>query len=290
MRQFFTLLCIALFTANLQAQEYAKDSLDLNKVALWGGLAYTTALGTLSAAWYADQGFDSFKFFNDNTEWNQMDKVGHMFGTYHLSRINYQFLSRTNLSNRKAVWWSAGLSSLLFIPIEILDGFSPGFGFSYGDIIANGIGSGLFLSQKLAWNEQRIKMKYSFHKTSLAGERPNILGSGLLEEMLKDYNGQTLWLSFDIHAFFKESKIPKWLNLAVGYGAQEMVFARNTQNQQAGFDAFRQYYFGLDFDLSHIHSSKNWVRTLLFLVDMIRLPAPSIEINKNGVKASILYY
>ena len=254
MRQFFTLLCIALFTANLQAQEHAKDSLDLNKVALWGGLAYTTALGTLSAAWYADQGFDSFKFFNDNTEWNQMDKVGHMFGTYHLSRINYQFLSRTNLSNRKAVWWSAGLSSLLFIPIEILDGFSPGFGFSYGDIIANGIGSGLFLSQKLAWNEQRIKMKYSFHKTSLAGERPNILGSGLLEEMLKDYNGQTLWLSFDIHAFFKESKIPKWLNLAVGYGAQEMVFARNTQNQQAGFDAFRQYYFGLDFDLSHIHS------------------------------------
>ena len=119
------MLCIALFTANLQAQEYAKDSLDLNKVALWGGLAYTTALGTLSAAWYADQGFDSFKFFNDNTEWNQMDKVGHMFGTYHLSRINYQFLSRTNLSNRKAVWWSAGLSSLLFIPIEILDGFSP---------------------------------------------------------------------------------------------------------------------------------------------------------------------
>ncbi len=290
MRLVFAILLTALISLNCFSQETQSDSLSLKQVALWGGIGYTASLGTLSAAWYADQGFDNFKFFNDNAEWKQMDKVGHVYGTYHFSRINYAFLSRTELSDKKAIWWSAGLSSLLFVPIEILDGFSPGFGFSYGDIIANSLGSGLFLGQQLAWKEQRIKVKYSFRETSLARERPNILGSGLLEEMLKDYNGQSLWLSFDMHAFFKESKIPKWLNLAAGYGAQNMVFARDSQNNVAGFQAYRQYFLGLDFDLSYIKSNKKWVRTLLFLADMIRIPAPALEMNKNGVKASLLYY
>ena len=290
MRQAYAILLIALFSFECLGQKVQKDSLSVKKVALWGGVGYGVGLGTLSAAWYADQGFDRFKFFNDNAEWKQMDKIGHVYGTYHFSRINYAFLSRTQLSNQQAIWWSSGLSSLLFIPIEILDGFSPGFGFSYGDVIANAIGSGLFLGQQLAWKEQRIKVKYSFRETSLAGKRPDILGSGLAEEMLKDYNGQSLWLSFDLYAFFNESKIPKWLNFAAGYGAHNMVFARDSQNNEAGFNAYRQYFLGLDFDLSHIKSKKKWLRTLLFLVDMIRLPAPTLEINKNGVRAYLLYY
>ncbi len=73
-------------------------------------------------------------------------------------------------------------------------------------MIANAAGSGLFFMQQKAWNEQRIKIKWSFHETSLASQRPNLLGSGLLEELLKDYNGQTYWASFDIHAFAKESR------------------------------------------------------------------------------------
>ena len=288
----FRLSLIALFTFKgvAQGQPLQKDTLELNKITRLGGIGYGLALGTLGAAWYADQGFENFKFFNDNAEWKQMDKVGHVFGTYHFSRINYKFLSRTRLTNKEAIWWSAGLSSLLFIPIEILDGFSPGFGFSYGDVIANAVGSSLFLGQQLAWNEQRIKVKYSFHETSLARLRPNSLGSGLAEEMLKDYNGQSLWLSFDAYAFFKESRIPKWLNLAVGYGAHEKVHGRDRENNLAGFEAYRQYFVGLDFDLSYIKSNKRWVNTLLFLADMIRLPAPAIEINKNGIKARLLSY
>lgn len=205
MRLVLAFLLIALFSFQGLAQ-YAParpDTLDIKKVALWGGLGYSAALGTLGTAWYADQGFDNFKIFNDNAEWKQMDKVGHVFGTYHFSRINYAFLSRTKLNNKQAIWWSSGLSTLLFLPIEVLDGFSPDFGFSYGDVVANALGSTLFLSQQLAWNEQRIKIKYSFHETSLARLRPNTLGSGLMEEMLKDYNGQSLWLSIDMHSFFK---------------------------------------------------------------------------------------
>lgn len=283
-----TLLLGQVFTSLSQDTIPPKNS--LNKVALYGGLAYGATLFTLSQAWYKEQGLDRFKFFNDNAEWKQIDKFGHMYSTYHFSRLSYQLLKNTKLGDQKALFWGSALSTLLLLPVEILDGFSPDFGFSYGDMIANAAGSGMFLWQQLVWKEQRIKMKWSFHETSLSGLRPNTLGSGLLEELLKDYNGQTYWFSFDIHAFAKKSRFPKWLNLAAGYGAQNMVFARDSQNINAGFQNFRQYYLGIDFDLSYIKTDKKWLKVLLFLGDIIRLPAPTLEFNKNGIKGHLLYY
>jgi hypothetical protein len=51
-----------------------------------------------------------------------------------------------------------------------------------------------------------------------------------LEQMLKDYNGQTYWLSVNLHSFYKGSKIPKWLNLAIGYGANGMLTGNGENN------------------------------------------------------------
>jgi len=287
------LLCLSLLLGQA-ISSFGQDTIPkpdrLKNIALYGGIGYGTSMFILSQAWYKEQGFDRFKFFNDNAEWKQVDKLGHVFTTYNFSRVNYELLRHTHLSDHKAIAWSSALSTLLLLPVEILDGFSPGFGFSYGDMIANAAGSGLFFMQQKAWNEQRIKIKWSFHETSLASQRPNLLGNGLLEELLKDYNGQTYWASFDIHAFAKESRFPKWLNLAIGYGDQNMVFARDDQNINAGFNNFRQYYFGIDFDLSYIETDKKWLKVLLFMADMIRLPAPALELSKNGVKAHLLHY
>ena len=288
----FLLGLLLLFGQSVTSYGQEKDMADdrLKKIMLYGGIGYGLSLFTLSQAWYKEQGLENFKFFNDNAEWLQIDKAGHAFTTYNFSRVNYELFKNTKLSDHQAIFWGSAMSSLLLLPVEILDGFSPDFGFSYGDIIANAVGSGLFLGQQLKWKEQRIKLKWSFHETSLAQLRPNLLGSGLAEELLKDYNGQTYWLSFDIHAFAKESRFPKWLNLALGYGAQNMVFARNEQNSAAGFENFRQYYFGIDFDLSYIKTDKKWLRALLFIGDMIRLPAPAIEISKNKIKGRLFYY
>lgn len=287
------LLCLSLLFCQA-ISSFGQDTIPnpnrLKDIALYGGIGYGTSMLILSQAWYKEQGFDRFKFFNDNAEWKQVDKVGHTFTTYNFSRVNYELLRQTHLSDHKAIAWSSALSTLLLLPVEILDGFSPDFGFSYGDMIANAAGSGLFFAQQKVWNEQRIKIKWSFHETSLASQRPNLLGSGLLEELLKDYNGQTYWASFDIHAFAKESRFPKWLNLAIGYGAQNMVFARDDQNINAGFNNFRQYYFGIDFDLSYIKTDKKWLKVLLFMADMVRLPAPALEFNQNGVKAHLLFH
>jgi len=267
-----------------------QDSIEVKKIALYGGIGYAASLTALSVGWYGENGFDRFKFFNDNAEWNQVDKFGHAFTTYQLSRIGYDLLRRTNLTDRQALLWSTGMSFALLLPVEILDGFSPDYGFSYGDLIANAAGSGLFLGQELLWQEQRVKLKFSFHQTSYANIRLELLGENLLQQVLKDYNGQTYWLSFDIHAFMKASSFPKWLNLAVGYGAKGMVYARENENNINGYTSHRQYYLGIDFDFSSIETRKRWLKTLLYVADMIKWPAPAIELSKNGVKGHLLYY
>lgn len=281
---------ILLKTQVVYGQTDSIQNKKLNKVILYSGVTYGASILALSQIWYKDQGFTSFRFFNDNPEWNQVDKVGHFFSTYQFSRIADNVLQGAGLEEKKAAFWASVTGTGLLIPIEILDGFSPEFGFSYGDMIANAAGSAFFLGQDLLWNEQRIKPKFSFHRTSLAKVSPNLLGSNFQEELIKDYNGQTYWLSFDIHAFAKQSNFPRWLNLAVGYGAQDMVRGRDFQNQAAGFDSYRQFYLGIDFDLSYIETDKKWLKTALFILDAFKLPAPTLSFSRNNPQFHLLYF
>lgn len=293
----FGTTCLLIFLSALNVHgKIAEDSTQVNKkrfntLLIGTGLAYGGALIALNQVWYKEQGKTDFHFFNDNSQWNQVDKFGHFYSAYQLSRAGTELLLWTNMPRKKAAIWGSVMSQAVMIPIEVMDGYSVEYGFSWGDIAANLLGSGFFLSQELGWNEQKIKPKFSYHSTEFAELRPNVLGNGFFEEILKDYNGQTYWLSFDIYALSNNNKkIPTWLNLVLGYGAEEMVYGREDENNANGFHSYRQYYFGLDIDLSHIHTRSKFVKSLIFIVDMVKLPAPAIEFNKNGINYHWLYF
>ena len=174
-----------------------------------------------------------------------------------------------------------------------MDGFSAEWGASFGDIAANGLGTGLYVGQELLWDEQRIKLKYSFHRTRFAEIRPNKLGDGFLEEVLKDYNGQTYWLSANVHSFFKQSKIPKWFNVAFGYGAEGLIAGtKQTQlqilpNQQR----YRQFYLSVDIDLTKIETNSKFLNSVFSVINFIKIPAPTLEINSLGkMKFHAIYF
>ena len=263
----------------------------LNTVLIGTGAAYGAGLVVLSETWYREQGTTSFHFFNDNAQWNQVDKVGHFYSAYQLSRLGKQLFLWTNMSEKKSAIWGSVMSQALMIPLEINDGFAVEYGFSWGDIAANLLGSGFFLAQELSWHQQMIKAKFSFHRTAYAELRPEVLGNGFFEELIKDYNGHTYWFSFDIYAITQKStKFPSWLNIALGYGAEGMVYAREHENNQNGYESYRQYYVGIDFDLSHIKTRSKFIKSVLFFADMIKLPAPALEFNKKGLHYHWLYF
>jgi len=263
----------------------------LRNLILAESVAYTGAIAGLSSAWYGEKA-QGFRFFDDNSEWLQIDKLGHFYTNYHLTRVNSQAFRWAGLSQQKAALW-AGISSLTFMTtIEILDGTQPDYGFSWGDMTANILGPSLYVGQQYLWGETRIQPKWSFHNTSLAAQNPKLLGKSASEQWLKDYNGQTYWFSGNISSFLpKQNKFPKWLNLAVGYGIQDMVNAEVAKSQQNGFFPYRQYYLAVDFDLSHIRTKSKFLKGLLFLVDQIKIPAPTLEFSaKKGIIFHPIYF
>jgi Predicted periplasmic lipoprotein (DUF2279) len=266
---------------------FANDSIRSKKrlnIIRFGGLAtYSIGMIGLNEVWYSQSPRTSFHFFNDAAEWKQMDKLGHFFCTFQLSRATFQALTWAHSKEEKQAAVSAITAFALVSSIEVFDGFSTGYGASLSDLGANAAGGLLFYGQMIAWKEIRVHPKYSFSRTPFAAQNPDLLGANLGEEIIKDYNGHTQWLSFDMDKFMP---FPTWLNLAVGYGATNMINARDYQN----IDPFRQFYLGVDFDLTAVRTRSKFLKGVIYFVNMIKLPAPALEFSRHGVKAHGFYF
>ena len=261
-------------------------------------VGYGGTLIALNALWYAKYPRSSFHFFNDDNEWLQMDKAGHIYSAYTESKATMEMWRWAGLSRKQCIW-IGGLSGVAYQSIiEVLDGFSSQYGFSPGDFTANILGSATFISQELAWNQQKIKLKFSFHRKNygepdLNSRADDIYGNSEAERFIKDYNGQTYWASANIQSFFPETKLPRWLNISVGYGAEGMFGGiKNIGYDENGNEIFnrtdikryRQWYLSPDIDFSRIKTNKHALKVLFFVLDCFKFPAPTLEFSNGSFK------
>ena len=241
-------------------------------------VVFGAGLYGLGKAWYKTPK-SKFHTFNDLHEWKQIDKLGHTFWAFQMSRVSLAAYQWAGLPQRDAAFYS-GVNGFMFqTPIEIMDGFAPEYGFSAGDIAANFSGSALYVAQQWAWSENRISPKFSWHPTQFAKMRPELLGKNLSEQWLKDYNGQTYWVSANLASFAgTETKIPRLLNVAIGYSIENMIAADPEKSKRLGQKPIRQFFFSPDLDLTRIKTNSEFLRGMLFLANMLKIPAPALEI------------
>jgi hypothetical protein len=216
-----------------------------------GGGAAALSLAGLYSIWYLDYPQSELHSTDDWENWLQMDKVGHMTVAYVVGENAYDAFKWAGNTERKAVWVGGSVGWAYLTVVEIMDGLSSGWGWSWGDFAFNTAGAGLFIGQQLGWKEQRMMLKFSYHSTEHPQYNPELLGSGGLESVIKNYNGQTYWLSVNPRSFTKERMgwWPKWLNVAGGYSADGMIDAKQTPREVLlGFERQRQYYLSLDID------------------------------------------
>lgn len=259
--------------------------------------AYGGTMVALYATWYKNYPQSNFHFFNDNKEWLQVDKAGHFWSAYTEGRLSIELWRWAGLMPNKAIW-VGGLSGLAYQSIiEVLDGFSAEWGFSWGDYTANTAGTALLIAQELGWKEQRIILKFSSHRNGYGNDVLNkradeIYGNGLPERILKDYNAQTYWVSMNIKSFFINSNVPAWLNIAAGYGADGMFGAVTNQwtdkngihNDRTDIKRYRRWYIAPDIDLTKIKTKNKFLKTGLFLLNSLKFPTPSVEFSGNKLK------
>ncbi len=115
--------------------------------------------------------------------------------------------------------------------------------------------------------------------------------------MLKDYNVQAYWASINIKSFAPNSSWPSWLNVALGYGADNMYGGfenKWTDKNGVQFDLSslkrqRQFYLALDYDLRKINIKNHSLKALLNTLNIYKFPAPAIEYNTvEGFKFHLL--
>lgn len=263
-----------------------------NAVVITEGALGSLALIGLDQLWYSDFERSKFHTINDNNEWLQMDKLGHVFTSYQLGKFGAQALNWSGVSKKDQLIYGATLGFGFLTAVEIFDGYSKEWGFSWGDVLANASGAGLYVGQELLWDEQRIELKFSFHQTQYALQRPDKLGEGFLEQVLKDYNGQTHWLSLNLHSFFKSSQLPKWLNIAFGYGADGMLNGLKDVESELLItnDRYRQYYLSFDVNLKNIKTNSPLLRTIFDIFSVFKVPFPTLEFSKKGSVFHLLYF
>lgn len=273
---------------------HGQDSLVVQKrvknLLIGSSAAYAVTMVGLSSLWYSNTNRTSFHFFNDNAQWQQIDKVGHSYTAYQVSSLGYEMYRWAGLPKKKSAVLGALTGFVFQTPIEIFDGFSAEYGASWGDLVANTIGSSLFLWQASSKNQFWLTPKFSFRRSGYASLRPNILGSSFAEQLLKDYNGQTYWLSLTPGILLPHSRLPKWLSLSFGYGADGMVFGSRQQNNQAGFDASRQLYVSLDWNLTAIPTNQKWLKTVFKVLNVIKMPAPALRLEDNRLRFLPFYF
>jgi len=292
--------CFSLFSSTI-GQNTVTDSTKVNKGRLIGvsalaGTAYVGGMTGLYFLWYKDYEQSDFHTIDDRKAWLQVDKAGHLFSSYQMSRVSYTAFRWAGLSEKKSIWLGSAYSMAFYTTVELFDGYSANWGWSWSDIAANTVGTGLFLGQQLLWNEQRMQIKFSYYPSEYAQYNPNLLGSNGIQRVLKDYNAQTYWLSINPQSFSSHRFFPKFLNIAFGYGAKGMISTYNNPSSYQGeaiphFNRERQFYLTLDLDLTKIKTKSEFWKLFFSFANMIKIPFPTIEYNaENGFVFHPLYF
>lgn len=280
---FATLLLLGIKIFPQQDSSFYKNRQTALAIAL--PTAYVGSMTALYFAWYKDYPQSNFHFFNDNKEWQGMDKAGHMLATYTLANYSYKIYQWSGISKNRSLFLSFVTGFGFQTVVEVLDGFSAEWGASWGDLLANTAGAALFATQQYFWNEQKILLQYSYSDTPESQYRPNLLGSNLASRMLKNYNGISIWASFNIASLLPaKNSFPQYLDLALGYGASGMTGAESNPVEVNGieiphFERSKSFYLSPNIRLSKIPFKNYKVKKYFEILDILKTPMPAISYN-----------
>ncbi|MGB1102424.1 MAG: DUF2279 domain-containing protein [Crocinitomicaceae bacterium] len=302
MRNLLLNILIFSFILPVSGQDFLSESEEYNQSRTIGvtgfhALSWGGSIAGLQYIWYAGYEKSPFQFFDDSRQWNQMDKVGHFYAAYQIGRFSGDLYNWAGVNQRKSALIGSGFSFAYLTTVEILDGFNSNWGFSWSDVGSNAFGALSYYAQFRSEHDPYVHFKFSSSTSGLAQYRPNVLGNNFASRTLKDYNGQTYWVSFNPFYWFKsESKIPKWIQLSIGYSTQDQLigdggtYIYNGGSEQISFSPYRQCFLSLDVDFESIPASSRLLKIVFRGLNMVKIPFPAVEISQGQLTFRPLYF
>lgn len=273
------------------------DSVSMARVAgtsIGIGGAWSGSMIGLYQVWYSKIEKSPWHSFNDSKNWLQMDKMGHFYISHKISQFCRDKYVWSGMDNTTATWIGAGISVGYQTTFEMFDAYSAEWGFSWSDIAANTLGTASYTAQSLVWKEERIIPKFSYSPTEFAAIRPEVLGGSFAEALMKDYNGQTYWLSFSPGTFFKHCPIPKWACISIGYSAHEKLKGDDESYTDLTtgihYQSQREFLLSLDIDFSRLPIKRPWLRAIVKQFNYIKIPFPTLRLRGGQLDGAFFYF
>ncbi len=240
--------------------------------------------------WYAPYNSGKFHVFNDWNQWRKMDKIGHAYSAYELASSTYELFKWSGFTTNKSILIAGSVSWVYQGLIEVMDGYSEGWGFSIPDLLFNSLGTGIFVVNK-KFGSSLLLPKFSYSPSPYAELRPEVLGSSTAEKVLKDYNAQTYWLGINPSVFIPKWRV-KWLVLSVGYSINEHLIGNQLGVQINGtnYNSYGQLFFSMDIDPRELPIRNKLLKKLLYPLNFIKFPFPTFSIEKGKAKFYPIYF
>jgi hypothetical protein len=231
-----------------------------------------------------------FKFLEDGNYALYLDKPGHVFSSYYASYFFSDAFLAAGVGFESSMLAGGLMGFGYTLYIEILDGYGANWGFSTTDMIANTLGSGLYIAQAYVPELSSLQLKFSYWPGEWHGERSRQPHDFFVD----DYSSQTFYLSLNLHDVLPESARdfwPDWLNVAMGYAARNLcdgadptldcsysTYSMDSDQYGGAVYGQRRFVFALDYDLQRlIPEGPPWINWLVQTANFVKWPAPAVE-------------
>lgn len=197
------------------------------------------------------------------------DKIGHFYFGYSLTNIYKHGLNWAGFSKEKSLLYSGLFIFTYQTFLEIRDGFSKDYGFSWGDFSANLMGSMYPLLQNKFDILQNFNFKISFQPSERFKQNSH-------SYITDDYESTYHWLTIDIDDLFPsvDHFIFRFFNVAIGHSVKGLDQSGNGKHE---------FFIGLDWDLRELPGNNKLFTFLKETLNLYHLPAPTIKIHPNIV-------
>lgn len=226
-------------------------------------------------AWWAGDRAERFWVNHDwGMDFRDQDKLGHVWGGYHLARLGTDLLRSGCLSEPRAITWGALYAALFQLQIEVFDGFYDAYGFSPPDLLANTAGTMLAVLRETRPAFRAVRPTFSYDPTSAYDSRG---AHGNFPRATTDYSGQTYWLSLDVDQVLPDDLKPLWpglLRLSLGHSITDWVDAETGRTRKAE----RRILLSLDLDADKLPGDHPVWRRVKRELAHYRFPAPALQL------------
>lgn len=229
-----------------------------------GGFVYGHALNT-NLWWKGEKSGFHFNWQEDWTYALGSDKFGHFFFPYMASQVYSGLFQWSGFSRNTSLWLGSSLAFSYQTYIEIKDGFSKQWGFSWGDFAANTLGAAYPLIEEEYPPLKNFRFKMSFSPSERFRNNSHSV-------IFDDYESTYDWVSIDIYNLLPQKAKPYWspyLNIALGHSVKRL---------DAPEGGHHELFLALDWNLDAFQIQNEYLRAVQKIIGFYRLPSPAVKI------------